>query len=117
MSEKQVTLAETMQNIEQVFNQNPEPISGTNLIYQFNIKGEEEGTYQLHLQEGQATVVEGNDGSPECTLTMSRNSFYKFLTGNLSGTVAFMTGKLKINGDITKAMKLETILKQYNLNE
>lgn len=48
---------------------------------------------------------------------MSLESFHKFLSGSLNGTMSFMTGKLKIKGDMTKALKLESILKQFNLSE
>ncbi len=117
MSKKEATLSETMQNIEKAINENPEPISGIQYIYQFDISGKEEGTYQLHLKDGLAKVNEGVDSPSECTLIMSLDNFHKFLTGSLNGTMAFMTGKLKIKGDMTKALKLETLLKQYNLSE
>lgn len=37
------------------------------------------------------------------------------LLGNLNGTAAFMTGKLKIKGDMSKAIKLQTILSKYEV--
>lgn len=112
-----LSLAETMQQIGQAFNENSAPIEGANVIYQFDLSGEEEGSYQLHLQGGQAKVIQGGGGAADCTFAMSVKSFRKFLTGSLSGTVAFMTGKLKIKGDLGKAMKLETILKEYHFND
>ena len=117
MSKNLATLSETMQTIENVINENPEPISEMQLIYQFDITGNEEGTYQLHLQDGLAKVSKGVETPAACTLIMSLENFHKFLSGSLNGTMAFMTGKLKIKGDMTKALKLETLLKQYNLSE
>ncbi|GGN51746.1 SCP2 sterol-binding domain-containing protein [Oceanobacillus indicireducens] len=114
MSEEYVNLHETMQKIEKVINKNPEPIKDLRLIYQFDITGTKEESYQLYLQGGEAKVTQESNNQPDCTLKMSIKNFYKFLTGNLGGTMAFMTGKLKIDGDITKAMKLESLLKQYN---
>lgn len=110
------TLVETTQGIEKMLNDNPGPISGINAVYQFDLSGEEEGSFQLHLKDGQAMITQGTDTPAQCTLIMSFNNFQKFLAGNLSGTTAFMTGKLKIKGEIPKAIKLETILKQYNHN-
>ncbi|WP_042356789.1 SCP2 sterol-binding domain-containing protein [Bacillus rubiinfantis] len=107
------SLGETMGEIGRLLNENPAPIVEVNLVYQFNITGIDAGPYQLHLQNGQAQVVQESSAPVDCTLEMSLANFRKFLTGSLSGTVAFMTGKLKIKGDITKALKLETILKQY----
>jgi len=44
-------------------------------------------------------------------------SFRLFLLGKLNGTMAFMTGKLKIQGDIGKALKIESILRQYEVTK
>lgn len=114
MSEEYASLYETMQKIEKIINQNPEPIKDLRLIYQFDIKGTNEESYQLYLQGGEARVTQEPNNQPDCILKMSIKNFYKFLTGKLGGTMAFMTGKLKIDGDITKVMKLEGLLKQYN---
>ncbi|WP_203332885.1 SCP2 sterol-binding domain-containing protein [Planococcus beigongshangi] len=106
------TLNETMQQIEKEINQNPEPIASMDTVYQFEIDGE---AYQLQLKDGQAKILE-HKVDPNCTLVMSYDNFNKFLAGKLNGMAAFMTGKLKIQGDITKALKLETIVKQYELD-
>ena len=111
------TLRESFAKIQEAINQNPEPIAGVNTRYQFNITGAEEGTYQLNLQNGSAQTVEGEEVAADCTLIMSLENFRQFLLGKMNGTVAFMSGKLKIKGDIGKAIKLEGILKQYNVNE
>ncbi|WP_456279093.1 SCP2 sterol-binding domain-containing protein [Bacillus sp. AK128] len=117
MSKEVVTLTETMEKIEKEVNQNPNPISGVNTIYQFNLSGDVEGSFQLQLQDGKANVTQELATPADCTLIMSYDSFQKFLAGKLNGTMAFMTGKLKINGDLTKAIKLEAILKEYNFSE
>jgi putative sterol carrier protein len=110
------TLSEMMQRIEEVINQNPGPIEGFNVIYQFNITGDEEASYQLQLADGQAKVMEASEGA-NCTLILSLAHFRQFLIGKLGGTAAFMTGKLKMKGDIGKAIKLEGLLREYNLKE
>jgi putative sterol carrier protein len=110
-------LADLMQTIEEILNEKPEPIQGFNASCQFDITEEEEGSYQLQFQDGQATVQEGTKTSADCTLTMSLANFRQFLLGKLNGTMAFMTGKLKIKGDIGKAMKIESLLRQYNLKD
>lgn len=111
-----LSLKEVMDVIEGKLNANPEPIKDVRSLYQFEISGEEEGTYQLDIQEGKATVSEGIQADADCTLKMSLKNFHKFLSGSLNGTMAFMTGKLKLDGDMTKALKLESLLKKYNLD-
>ncbi|WP_033543774.1 SCP2 sterol-binding domain-containing protein [Planococcus sp. CAU13] len=105
-------LDETMKQIETEINGNPEPIKGMDLVYQFEIDG---GVYQLHLKDGAAKVKADAAAAPNCTLIMSYENFNKFLAGKLNGMTAFMTGKLKIQGDMTKALKLEGIVKEYQM--
>jgi putative sterol carrier protein len=114
---EEYSLVEVMQKIEEVLNEKPEPIQGFNASYQFDITEEEVGTYQLVFQDGIASVKEGDESPADCTLTMSMSNFRQFLLGKLNGTVAFMTGKLKIKGDIGKAMKIENVLRQYNVKD
>jgi len=114
---EEYTLKEIMGRIETAVNEKPEPIQGFNASYQFNIEGEGGGSYQLHFKDGKASVNETGDAPADCTLNMSLASFHQFMQGKLNGTVAFMTGKLKIKGDIGKAIKIEGILRQYNVSE
>jgi len=47
----------------------------------------------------------------DVTLTLARDDFIKMFTGKMSPTSAFMSGRLKVKGDLGLAMKLEKILK------
>jgi putative sterol carrier protein len=111
------SLSELMNLIETVLNENPTPIESFSASYQFNIEGEEEGVYQLQFDSGKAIVNEQKEPPADCSLSMSLADFHKFLLGKLNGTMAFMTGKLKIKGDLGKAIKIESLLRQYNLKE
>jgi putative sterol carrier protein len=111
------SLRELMNLIETVLSGNSEPIKEFTANYQFNIDGEEEGVYQLQFAEGTAVVKEGSENPADCTLSMSLANFRQFLLGKLNGTMAFMTGKLKIQGDISKAIKIESILRQFKFKD
>jgi putative sterol carrier protein len=52
-----------------------------------------------------------NDGADEadCTIIMSLDNFEEMLAGDLNPTTAFMMGKLKVEGDMSIAMKLSSI--------
>ncbi|MDO5641846.1 MAG: SCP2 sterol-binding domain-containing protein [Paracoccus sp. (in: a-proteobacteria)] len=52
----------------------------------------------------------GDDDGADVTLTASRETFEGLLDGNVSPTVAFMTGKLKVDGSMGLAMKLGSAL-------
>jgi putative sterol carrier protein len=111
------SIREVWQDIERVMNENPEPIKGMNAVYQYEITGDDSGTFQLLISEGTARVVEGSEATPDCTLKLSDNNFKKMIMGKLNGTAAFMTGKLKVQGSMGLALKLEGILNEYNLSE
>ncbi|EOB04430.1 Hydroxysteroid dehydrogenase-like protein 2 [Anas platyrhynchos] len=47
-------------------------------------------------------------------MSMSSGDFVKMFTGKLKPTMAFMSGKLKIKGNMALAIKLEKMLTQFN---
>lgn len=80
-------------------------------IYQFNVKGNEAGTWHLDLKAGAGKCGQGEPpSSPDATLTMDSKHFADMFMGKLKPANAFMTGKLKISGDLQKAMKLEKLM-------
>ncbi|SDQ04326.1 SCP2 sterol-binding domain-containing protein [Virgibacillus salinus] len=101
--------------IDQLLQANKAPYEDVNAIYQFHLIDEEDGHYQLEFKNGVAMIYYTNEKDPDCILKMKVKHFKKFLLGNLNSTTAFMTGKLKIDGNISLALKLEAILKQYQL--
>ena len=111
------TLEEAWEKIETALNENPKPIEGMNNVYQFDISGEDGGSYQLHLADNQAKVEKGTPSEADCTLQMALSDFKEMLLGKLNGTAAFMSGRLKVKGNIGLAMKMENILRQYDVKE
>ena len=55
--------------------------------------------------------VSNDDKAADCTLKMDCSDFADLIGGKLDGMTAFMTGKLKIEGDMGVAMKLQSILR------
>ncbi|XP_059048579.1 hydroxysteroid dehydrogenase-like protein 2 [Achroia grisella] len=87
-------------------------VKKTQAIYQFNVKGKEEGVWHIDLKNGDGSCGQGEPKSPpDATLTMEGANFADMFAGKLKPTTAFMMGKLKIAGDIQKAMKLEKMMK------
>ena len=68
-----------------------------------------EGThsYQFNVADGACTVVQGNAEPARVTLSMALPDFLRFLTGQLDGMQAFMTGKLKLTGDMMFAQSMQ----------
>jgi SCP-2 sterol transfer family len=88
----------------------PDIVAKVNAVYQFNVKGEEAGTWYCDLKNGAGKVGQGEAEKPDATLTMDSKNFQAMFTGKMKPAAAFMTGKLKISGDLQKAMKLEKLM-------
>lgn len=108
-----MAVSETFEQLTKKMNENPTHIEGLSIVYQFNLSGDEEGTHQMKLADN---VVEYNTDEKydaDITLEMSDKNFIKLADGDLNPTTAYMTGKLKVRGDLSLALKLNTLLKKY----
>ncbi|MGE0820764.1 MAG: SCP2 sterol-binding domain-containing protein [Candidatus Binatia bacterium] len=56
-------------------------------------------------------VQSGACENPNITLTMKESDYLDMINGKLNGQMAFMTGKLKITGDMGLALKLQSLFK------
>lgn len=90
---------------------NPAKIAGMKAVYQFDIGGPDPGKYSVTIADGKGIIVEGTHASPSITLSMDSNDFADLVSGKLDGTAAFMTGRLKLKGDIGLAMRLQSLLR------
>jgi putative sterol carrier protein len=83
-------------------------LSGT---VQFNLSGEGGGSWYATVKDGSVVVTKGSVSSPNMTMKMDAQDYVDMNTGKLNPQVAFMTGKLKISGDMSLAMKMQALLK------
>lgn len=59
---------------------------------------------------GDAATVDNVDGAADCTVKISKSDFLDMAAGKLNPTAGFMSGKIKIDGDMGLAMQLGGIL-------
>lgn len=67
------------------------------------------------LLDGVAGAVTSEDAAAETTIKMSFDNFKKLAKGELNPTMAFMTGKIQIAGDMGLAMQLQSVTSKLNL--
>jgi putative sterol carrier protein len=91
---------------------NPSAASGLNAVYQVNLTGPESSSHYLEIKDGGLTGGEGTHDSPSITINMSSNDFVSMTNGQLNPTMAYMSGKLKISGDMGLAMKMQSLFPQ-----
>ena len=103
-----------MPEVADFFNQvtekvDQDKVQGMNAMYQFNVTGDGGGEWNVSVADGKVAVAQGTVDSPSITLTINAADFVDLVTGKLNGQTAFLTGKLKIQGDMTLAMKLQSV--------
>ena len=74
--------------------------------YKFVIDGA--GTWHVDVDDGKVTVTE-DGGEADTTITASDETFMKIASGEQNPTAAYMSGKLKVSGDMGQAMKLQKL--------
>lgn len=84
----------------------PDKAAGVNATIQYEITGDQGGNWHAVIKDGQCAVNAGVATSPTLTLTMSAQDWLDMVGGKLSGQMAFMSGKLKLKGDMGLAMKI-----------
>ena len=79
---------------------------GMNNSYLFDIDGA--GKWLVDVRDGQVNVQDGGD-SADVTISTNDENFQKIVSGELNPTSAYMTGKIKVKGDMGAAMKLQKL--------
>ncbi|XP_043830427.1 hydroxysteroid dehydrogenase-like protein 2 isoform X2 [Dromiciops gliroides] len=78
-------------------------------------QGEDGGTWYLDLKNNGGNAGSGQPSEPvDVVMTMTTSDFVKMFSGKLKPTMAFMSGKLKIKGNMALAIKLEKLMNQMN---
>ncbi len=98
------TVAETFEQMPARFR--PERAVGINAVVQYEITGEGGGTWHAIIRDGTCTVRPGPAESPNLTLTVPAPDWIDVSTGRQNPQMLFMSGKLKLKGDMGLAMKL-----------
>ncbi len=77
--------------------------------YQFNLSGEGGGDWAVVIADGDCDVLEGNADKPDVTIGMAADDYVKMAAGELQPIVAFMQGKIKLQGDPNLAMRIQEL--------
>ena len=68
------------------------------------------GDQGVILLDGAASQVSEEDGAADTTIKVAWDDWQAMAAGTLDGMTAFMTGKLKVEGDMSNAMQLQGVL-------
>jgi len=105
---------EVFEMIDAALKYNPKATEGKEGIYQFELSGDDGGTFQIIIDGDGPRAVQGTEKEAQVTLMMEADHFKDMVAKELNPTVAFMSGKLKIRGNMGLALKLQTLLNAVN---
>jgi putative sterol carrier protein len=106
----------TAESVQEIFTAmpsrlNPQAAQGLDCVIQYDLTGDGGGQYHSTIKDGAATVTPGPHPSPTMTVIMGAQDFVDMTSGKLDGMSAFMSGKLRISGDMGLAMKLQSLFR------
>ena len=85
--------------------------TGTNMGILFDLSGPDGGQWFVNIADGQLTVNEGAPvAMPSATIKITTADFADLSSGNLNPMMAFMTGKVKVEGDLNSVMKFQQLV-------
>jgi putative sterol carrier protein len=79
-------------------------------VLQFNISGDGGGKWYATIEGGALSLEEGTADSPAMTMICSDEDLLAMVNGELNAISAFMQGRIKIDGNMSLAMKLQKLL-------
>jgi putative sterol carrier protein len=106
----EISIQELMLNMPKVFL--PDKAVGVDTVIQYHLKGAEAGDWIVTIKNGTCVVEPGTTPSPKLTLTADSQDYKDLVTGKINGMQAFTLGKLKMVGDFSIAMKLNSFFKK-----
>lgn len=80
------------------------------LAYQFNITGKSEGIFYVEVKDGELHVEPYEYYDRDAMFIASADTFMKIAQGKLDPIMAFTLHKLKVEGNIDKALKLKNLI-------
>jgi putative sterol carrier protein len=107
MAEQPTSIKEVLTEMPNRFNAGA--AKGLKAVYQFDLTGESGTKFNLAIDDGKLDVGEGTHASPNITITMAAGDYLDMVNGKLNPQMAFMSGKLKIAGDMGLAMKMQQL--------
>lgn len=89
----------------------PEAAGDTSAVIQFQLS---EPVHQV-LEGGRLETHPGQAAAPDVTVTMSDDDLVALFRGELNPMMAFMTGRLRVTGDVALAQRLVSLFDQEQL--
>lgn len=80
------------------------------LTIAFELSGEGGGQWYATIADGKLDSGKGSVEDPSATLSMDADDFAAMSKGDLNPMMAFMSGKIKVDGDLNSVMKFQSLV-------
>jgi putative sterol carrier protein len=84
----------------------PARTRGTTASYRFDVQGA--GSWRVEVDDGAVAVTE-SDEPADCVIRASEENLLRIVRGELNPVTAYMTGRVRVEGDITLATRLRDL--------
>jgi hypothetical protein len=98
------------ERIPQKIQAHPDVAEKIGAVYQFDVSGPGGGSWFVDLTKPGGLVGAGRSPDAKCTIAIKDADLLALVNGTLSPGMAFMTGKIKVQGDYGLAMKLSQVI-------
>ena len=101
------TASEAMEAV--VGGADPSKLAGLDKVVMFDLAGEGGGQWTATIADGKIELVEGATAAPNTTFKMKAEHFLGIVNGKINPIAAFMQGRVRVAGDMSVAMKLQSL--------
>ncbi len=84
----------------------PEKAGNAKALFQLDLTGEDGGRWVLEVANGTCQVREETAAHPDVTVTMAAGDFVALTRNQLDAIKAFMSGKIRVSGNVGLVMQL-----------
>ncbi len=100
---------ELFEKLQQKIDSNPSKIEGLSATIQFSLTGDGGGEYYAVIKDGAGRINEGKSDNPDVTIFMDVENFKDLVNKKLEPMGAFMSGKIRVQGDMSLMMKMQSL--------
>ncbi len=88
---------------------NSEKLAGMSAIIRFQVSGAEDADWTVSVDDGDVSVTQGAPQSADLTFVVSSEDLLAMFNGELNPVATFMQGRIKVEGDLMQAMRLQAL--------
>lgn len=86
---------------------NPDAAAGLDVVFQYQI--DDGQPYYVVINDGSCDITQGEHDDPSVTLSMDSATLQEVMSGETDGMQAFMSGRIRADGDIMLATRLTSL--------